>query len=382
MTRPQEQFLELLRSGLWGTPADISMFEKDVDWKSIVRIAVEQAVQVIVADGIETLPHDLWPAKEFMIKLMLVRIKTKQMHQLLNITLNQIVNALDAEGIPSVLLKGQGVAQNYRIPESRMCGDIDLYVGQKNYKRACEIIAALDKSPEHKTGEECDHHMHLQVNGVEVEVHRQADFMPGKSLNRNLQHWTIECIDHLFGTPSLNHWDNQGTTINLASPTFDAFFILHHAVRHMIAGGVGFRQICDWLLFLHKNSSNIDVAILKEKLKEYHMEYIWQEFGILAISVLGLPVTELPLATERSNSRKTEKILREIFISGNFGQYDVKLLEKYKHHKAQGYLNKKWRSFRFQSSRLIKFAFLFPNYSLSYGWSWIIAGMNRVLTKQ
>lgn len=382
MTRPQEQFLELLRSGLWGTPADISMFEKDVDWKSIVRIAVEQAVQVIVADGIETLPHDLWPAKEFMMKLMLVRIKTKQMHQLLNITLNQIVNALDAEGIPSVLLKGQGVAQNYRIPESRMCGDIDLYVGEGGYDKACQIIALLDKNPHCEPGIECDHHMHLKVNGVDVEIHKKADFMPGKRLDRSLNEWTQKSIDDLFYTADLPYWDNCGTSISLASTTFDAFFILHHAVRHMITGGVGFRQICDWLLFLHKNSSKIDTRILKEKLKEYHMEHIWQEFGILAISVLGLPVTELPLATERSNSRKTEKILREIFISGNFGQYDVKLLEKYKHHKAQGYLNKKWRSFRFQSSRLIKLFSLFPIYTITYSWGWLVRGIQQVLEKR
>ena len=382
MTRPQEQFLELLRSGLWGTPADISMFEKDVDWKSIVRIAVEQAVQVIVADGIETLPHDLWPAKEFMMKLMLVRIKTKQMHQLLNITLNQIVNALDAEGIPSVLLKGQGVAQNYRIPESRMCGDIDLYVGEGGYDKACQIIALLDKNPHCEPGIECDHHMHLKVNGVDVEIHKKADFMPGRRLNRNLNEWTKMSIDNLFNSKELPCWDNSGTTISLATKTFDAFFILHHAVRHMITGGVGFRQICDWTMFLHRHFSKIDSTMLKEKLKEYHMEHIWQEFSILSTSILGLPAIELPLPIDGIRSRKTEKILREIFISGNFGQYDVKLLEKYKHHNAQGYLNKKWRSFRFQSSRLIKFAFLFPNYSLSYGWSWIIAGMNRVLTKQ
>lgn len=42
------------------------------------------------------------------------------MHQLLNTTLNQIVKALDKEGVPSVLLKGQGVAQNYRKPTNRM----------------------------------------------------------------------------------------------------------------------------------------------------------------------------------------------------------------------------------------------------------------------
>ena len=78
-----------------------------------------------------------------MMKLMMVRVKTEQMHQLLNTTLNQIVKALDKEGVPSVLLKGQGVAHNYRKPSSRSCGDIDLYTGLGGHEQACRIIDGL-----------------------------------------------------------------------------------------------------------------------------------------------------------------------------------------------------------------------------------------------
>ena len=98
---------------------------------------------VIVTDGIETLPQELWPRKEAMMKLMMVRVRTEQMHQLLNSTLNQIVSALNDKDIPSVLLKGQGVAQNYRKPTSRSCGDIDLYTGLGGYEQACRIIDRL-----------------------------------------------------------------------------------------------------------------------------------------------------------------------------------------------------------------------------------------------
>ena len=70
MTRSQAQYLELLRSGLWGTQADSSLFQGEVNWKAILRIAKEQTTQVIVTDGIETLPSELWPTKEIMFKLM------------------------------------------------------------------------------------------------------------------------------------------------------------------------------------------------------------------------------------------------------------------------------------------------------------------------
>ena len=119
MNRSQTQFLELLRAGLWGVAADPENFKPDsVDWRAVLRIAKEQTMLAVVADGIETLPKELWPPKEVMMKLAMMRLKTEQTHVLLNSTIAQIVQALDAQGVPSVLLKGQGIAQNYLRPES------------------------------------------------------------------------------------------------------------------------------------------------------------------------------------------------------------------------------------------------------------------------
>ena len=376
MTLAQQQFLELLRSGLWGNPADTELFIGNVDWKSILRIAKEQTVQVIVADGIETLPKEMWPPKEAMLHLMMARVKTSQMHQLLNTTLNQIVNALDAAGIPSALLKGQGVAQNYRKPESRMCGDIDLYTGLQGYHKACEIVEELQGDKPHKAGEECEHHMHLSLNGVEIEIHRYADMMPNKRHDNYFQHWTKESIDANFGTDVLRKWDNNGTKIHMAIPTFDAFFILYHAVRHLTTGGVGFRQICDWTMYLHDNHKDIDTEELCKKLKVFNMESIWKEFGIFAVTVLGLPAEELPLAPNSLKSNKPAKLLKHIFISGNFGRLNSNGREYLK----DPYLKKKWRSFCFQSTRLFKLLNLFPKYAVNYMWHWFKGGIIRLFS--
>ena len=100
------------------------------------------------------------------MKLAMMRIKTEQMHSLLNSTIAQIVDALEAEGVHSVLLKGQAVAQNYLCPKSRSCGDIDLYTGHGGYQKAFEIIESLHEGRAHKEAAECDHHMHTSLNDV------------------------------------------------------------------------------------------------------------------------------------------------------------------------------------------------------------------------
>ena len=379
MNRSQTQFLELLRAGLWGVAANADNFMPDsTDWRAVLRIAKEQAMMVVVTDGIETLPKELWPPKEVMMKLAMMRLKTEQAHRLLDSTIAQIVNALDAEGIHSVLLKGQGIAQNYRRPESRTCGDIDLYTGLGGYKKAFEIIEGLHEGRPHRAAAECVHHLHTNLNGVEVEIHRQASFMHGKRIDAKFQEWTKQSLDELFGSGKLEVWDNGGTAVALAPATYNAFFILHHAVRHMTTEGVGFRQICDWTMLLHRCHSQVDVEKLGKMLKELKMEKIWAEFGRLAVNYLGLPADELPLAPANlAPTRKTYKLLKHIFISGNFGRFDANGRDR----SEVPYLVRKWRSFTFQSKRLMKLFGLFPGYSLSYMWHWFSGAIVRFVTQ-
>ena len=372
MTRNQQQFIELLRAGLWGEKADESLFRGGVDWKEVLKIARQQTVQGVVCDSIETLPQELWPPKDVLHRLMMDRTKNVQMHGLLNSIVREVVEELDSRNVPSLLLKGQGVAQNYRRPESRSCGDIDLYVGMDNFHEAREIIGRMTGE---EAGPESDHHIQLHFKGVEIELHKKADYMPGVRMNRDLQAWAVESLDKNFGTPRLRTWDNSGTAVQLAPATFDAFFILHHAVRHMTVGGIGFRQLCDWTMYLHKHHAEIDIVMLQKKLERFRMKAVWQEFGLIAVNILGLPPAELPLAPAHMDSTKTGKILRQIFISGNFGHADSNRKEKTK----VGYIKRKWRSFRFQSLRLMKLSGLFPKFILTFCLGWISEATLRLV---
>lgn len=377
ITFAQQQFLELLRAGLWGTPADPALFtEEATDWKEILRIAKEQTVQVIVADGIETLPKEKWPPKQAMIRLMMTRVKTSQMHTLLNTTLCQVVNALNAEGIPSVLLKGQGVAKNYRLPESRMCGDIDLYVGKENYRRTIETIAKLDPNG-NAIGLETSMHQHVTINGVEIEVHHTTDHLSVRKHRKALDKWVNECMN-LTATPvSTNIWSSLGTDITLPPHTYNAFFILHHAVRHLASEGIGLRQICDWMRYLYTYGHDINIVELTEKLKTFNMEQIWEEFSHLATNVLGLPADRLPLKPKKSASQKTDLLLKQIFNTGNFGRYAAEKIDT----SEKNVLKRKWRNFGVQSSRLFVLYKISPKFTIPHSWGWFCEALGRLFSK-
>ena len=145
----------------------------------------------------------------------------------------------------------------------------------------------------------------------------------------------------------------------------------------MTTEGVGFRQISDWVMLLHACHDQVDVEVLGMKLKEFHMEKIWQEFGRLAVNFLGLPVKELPLApADIAPTRKTYLLLNHIFISGNFGRFDVNRRD----YSKVSYLARKWRSLTYQSTRLAKLFRLFPRYATSYMWHWFTGGIVRLVT--
>ncbi len=184
MTIQQQQFLELLRSGLWGTPADTRLFSGKTDWKTILKTAMEQAVPVIIADGINTLPEDLWPPKEAILKLAMIRTKTAQTHLILSRATNQVSTTFEADGIPSALLKGQGLAQNYPAPQSRSCGDIDLYVSAENFLKAYDILSGMDGVQMPDTSE-CESHILAHLGGAIVELHWKADVLTGRKTDRN-----------------------------------------------------------------------------------------------------------------------------------------------------------------------------------------------------
>lgn len=377
MTIVQKQFLELLRSGLWGRPADASLFQGDVDWKAIFRIAKEQTVQIIVADGMETLPRSLTPKKQTIYKVAIKRTTNSLTHKFLNSTINRITNALDAAGIPSVLLKGQGVAQNYLNPESRMCGDIDIYVGMENFERACDVLMQIEPDRS-ELGLETDRHRHINIDGAEIEVHHTIDHIRSSRQNDILELWGKNQMP-LASLPATTHiWRNDDTDICLPPHTYNAFFILHHGVRHFISEGVGLRHICDWIMYIHKHHEKIDAAELSNIINALNMMQVWQEFSILATQVLGLPVEELPIALKKTASKKTHRFLQEIFYSGNFGKYateKINITEK-------NVIKRKWHNFWFQTSRLFKLHRIFPAYTRTFAWGWLTNALYRFFTRQ
>ena len=96
------------------------------------------------------------------------------------------------------------------------------------------------------------------------------------------------------------------------------------------------------------------------------------------MNYLGLPADELLLAPEDiAPTRRTCILLEHIFVSGNFGRFDAHGRDR----SNPPYIVRKWRSFTFQSKRLMKLFRLFPGYASAYMWYWFTGAVWRFVTQ-
>lgn len=343
-----ESFFSILRSALWGTSVEVPQGFNE--WGRVCAVAKSQSVLGLVANVLlndselnEKLPEDL---KKRLKRFVISNFSTSQM---LNNALLKVVQALREHGIDPVLLKGQGIAKYYPVPELRQCGDIDIYVGEKNFEKSCEVIGVLSTPEDHEGDIPSLKHFHTKLGAASIEIHRYTDVYFPKSLNRVYQ----KISDAGMNCEQVT-LEFSGVPVLTPSVDFNVFFIFNHFWHHFIADGVGLRQICDWVLLLHHNHAKIDLQYLESVLKQMRLFKEWKVFGYIAVNSLGLPADEMPFYDPKC-SKLAAKVLDLIMLEGNFGKENLK-----GYNRPKGYVAGKWYSFRKRFARNLRVLRIFP----------------------
>ncbi len=313
MTLITQQYFTLLQAGLWGKEADSNLFDEATDWDSIYHLAKNQTTLGVAYDGILTLPPELRPERLLFMKWSALMARIEESNEYLNVRLKEVDTLYRAHGITPILLKGQGVAQNYRCPHHRQSGDIDLYVSQKHYAVANALLRR-EATSEH---EENNKHTNIHWHNVDIENHRIIAHLSVPRANRLFQ----RCIAHWYPQGRLQVID--GHTVTLPPLEFDVVFILMHSVLHFLNEGVGLRQVCDWTCLLHANAGKMDCDQVNRMLHQFGLYKAAKAFGAIATSQLGLPTDELPFILTPADHKLGAWLLDDILRGGNFGRsYD------------------------------------------------------------
>ena len=361
----QEAYWALLRAAILG--GDVPAGVQSADVAGIVHFAAFQGTGPLVFDQLLKL-KDVEIPDTLRIQMKQQCMMSMMQQNTMMPILSQAWNALEKVNIYPVLLKGLALAQYYPQPHLRQWGDIDLYVGQRQYHQACKVLNATFSDADHPAEDDEDrkHYNYIFPNTV-LELHRVSMMFAHPKDRRYYEQLEGQCL-----TKNGPTFEMDGLSITIPEETFNVFFTFLHAWHHFIETGMSMKQLCDVAVLLHAKREVIDRERLKEMLTKLHLMEVWQMIMYILVQNLGLSQKECPFYTDICKQR-AELLLEHILREGN-----MRKVEKI-NTKGVSYFKRKWITFklRLADSRLVKpYA---PHYSRYLLISNIIHGLERIV---
>ena len=303
-------FLAMLRAGLWNqVPSEECFCISEEEWKQIYRMACAHTVEGIVYDGVMLLPVDSLPSAPLLIQWTAGIDRLERRNENMNRVIEELDELFAANGLYACLMKGQGVAACYANPLHRVCGDVDWYFSHEEFVRAHRLIA--DKGVPVRS--EAGFSVSYVWKGVLVEHHDRLLDLHNPLLYGYLKQLLEE---EKVRAGSLPLSDRK---VKLPSPLLMHVLVNAHILKHMLAFGIGLRQLCDsarvCYAFHRVNENKLDEVYRKAGvLRWMHM------LGGVLVTYLGLPPEYLPFSLPvRLNIRP---MIQDVLSAGNFGFYD------------------------------------------------------------
>ena len=358
-----ETFFLLVRAGLFGRTEGIEVFLPDgVDWAEVYQLAKEQSMVGLIADGIEVVQTEwqkthntpLMP-REWILKFAHVALQQEQRNLNMNKFVAELINKLQEKGNYPLLLKGQGVAQCYRNPLRRACGDVDLLLTEEDYQKTKDYL--LPFSSFSKDGNEYKKELIIQISRWVVELHGSLRCGFSSRIDRELD----KIYHDTFSNRNVRSWMNGKVQVFMLGQEDEVFYVFVHFLNHFYKSGVGIRQICDWCRLLWTFKDSLDVNALESRLKKMKLMSEWRAFGMFAVKYLGMPEEAIPFYCEDEKwKRKARQILAFILKTGNMGN------NRKEKGKVHSYLSRKMKSSEQRICDLANHFTIFPMDTLRF----------------
>lgn len=363
-----EAFFALVKAGLWEQDVQLAPF-KEIDFNQVYRLAEEQSVIGLVAAGLEYVV-DIKLPKDIVLRFVGQTLQLEQNNSAMNSFICFLIDKMRGADIYSLLVKGQGIAQCYKRPFWRACGDVDLYLSDGNYEKAKEFLLPLACSVEPEGLYK--KHFEMVIDHWIVELHG--------SMRSGLSSKMDKVIDgaqnEVFHDGNVRSWMNGNTRILLPGVNSDVIFVFTHFIKHFYCEGLGLRQICDWCRLLWTYKDSLNYGLLESRIRKMGLLSEWKAFATLAVDYLGMPSEVMPLYEDKSIlKRRARFIISFILDVGNFGlKRDRSYFHKYP------FLIRKTISMGRRCSDLIQHARIFPRNSLRFLPGILFNGIRSALT--
>ena len=158
----------------------------------------------------------------------------------------EIVSWLMENNIRTAVLKGTSCSRYYTIPEARSLGDIDILVD----KDSMDVVGNfLLHQGFHTSTPGHPFHVEYYKDGTTIEVHHACTDVPDSVGGRRAAQEMSKFLNDVCMVSM------DGMVFPVLSESHQALMLLLHMERHMMGGGIGLRQLCDWAMFVNNSSA-------------------------------------------------------------------------------------------------------------------------------
>lgn len=360
-------YIALLREAVFGGDNEQLGIADERDVMDIMRVASFQGTGPLIFDQfLKT--QDVHIPANLCMQMKQQCVSSMMQQQKMMPVLTKAWTALTQADIHPVLLKGPALAQYYPKPHLRQWGDIDLYVGQKQYHAACKVLQTAFPDADHPPVDDEDRkHYNFILPNTVLELHRVS-----MTFAHPRDRHYYEQLEESYLTKDGPSFDLEGLHITTPEDTFNLFFVFLHAWHHFIETGMNMKQLCDIAILLQARKDYIDQTRLHEMLNKLHLLEVWQLMMYIMVNYLGVPQDECPFYTEQSRERA--KLLFEHILSegASFKRDEIQTV-------GMSYLKRKYLTFRSRlddSHRIRSFA---PKYARHMVVSDVLHGIERTI---
>ncbi|MBO4693399.1 MAG: nucleotidyltransferase family protein [Clostridia bacterium] len=295
MNNTQATVLELIKASLFGISPD---FPEEIDWESVFKEAKEQTVLALAFSAVP---------KEFAVSWEISAMQSQAHFMRALYEQSKLCNLFDDAAVPFVIIKGAAAAIYYPNPNMRTMGDIDVLVSENNFDAAFSLLVENGYMFNCDYGDGRDYS--FSKDGLIFELHRRySDY------DYNIEDY-------------IQNWIDKSEKLSLYGNTFPALpkaenglIILDH-IRHHLVGGLGIRQIIDYMMFVNSVKN-------EKEFEEVHLP-LYQKTGLLTLAKVIIKMCKIyfgfPVSAtwcDDADSKTCDELLECVLTSGNFGRKD------------------------------------------------------------
>ncbi len=311
MSTVETRLLDALRCSIHGRPVQWTEPVPPAEQRNLVRLASIHNVLPLVVEAIYG-SGSLVPARTVTWMRELARNQTVYQAQRTAEFL-LLYEELERRGIQPTVIKGIVCRSLYPQPEQRSSLDEDVFVSEANFPRLHEALVSCGLYVEGNPTPDADEVTYRNDERLLfLEVHRHLFFTDSDAYS--------DC--NVPFSESLEHTVTvqvEGVSLRTLAPTDHLLFLICHAYKHFLHGGVGIRQICDMGLFAQQYGGELDWDHIVSTCQELHVDKFAAALFRIGETHLGFSMPEVFAAHDVD----TAPLLKDILSGGVYGAEDI-----------------------------------------------------------